>query len=91
MKTLKIDEVWKNAHVCFVQQRGNPQMQDLLYCSLMFLREAMKASFGHRPQSSSRIALELAADRGKRIRLYRRFEPTQLLPAKVPVNSRKRV
>jgi hypothetical protein len=27
----------------------------------MFMREAMIGSFGHRPKSSSRLALELAA------------------------------
>jgi hypothetical protein len=88
MKPPKIDAVWKYAHRCFISQRDNPQIQDLLYCSLMFLREAMKASFGHRPQSSSRIALELAAKRPMRLRLYRRTDTTKLLPAKLPLAGR---
>jgi hypothetical protein len=88
MKPPKIDAVWKNAHRCFVNQDGNPQIQDLLYCSLMFLREAMKASFGHRPQSSSRIALDLIAKRPMRLRLYRRTAPTNLLAAKLPLSRR---
>jgi hypothetical protein len=88
MKPPKIDAVWKYAHRCFLNQRDNPQIQDLLYCSLMFLREAMKASFGQRPQSSGRIALELAASRSKRLRLYQRLSPVNLVPAKLPLAGR---
>ena len=78
MKPPKIEAVWKYAHRCFLNQAGNPEIQDLLYCSLMFLREAMKASFGHRPQSSKRIALELIEKRSMRLRLYRCENKTSL-------------
>jgi hypothetical protein len=90
MKPPKIEAVWKDAHRCFLNQTGNPEIQDLLYCSLMFLREAMKASFGHRPQSSKRIALELIAKRSMRLRLYRSEKKTSL-PTISPPTSRNHV
>jgi hypothetical protein len=86
MKPQKIETIWRNAHLCFVSRRNEkPVIQDLLYCSLMFMREAMIGSFGHRPKSSSRLALELAAKRPARVRLYRRMSlpavPQIILPS----------
>jgi hypothetical protein len=71
MKYPKVDAVWKTVHRCAINPEHSPVIHDLLYCGVMFIREAMKASLGNRPQSSSRIALDLIAKRPKRLRLYR--------------------
>jgi hypothetical protein len=78
MNPAKIEAAWKSTERCFVNSSGNPVMQDLLYCGLAFLREAMKASFGDRPQSSNRIALQLAANRARRLRIYQRAHKKSL-------------
>ena len=89
MKKPKIDAVWKYAHRCFIAHRDDgPIIQDLLYCGVIFLSEAMKASFGNRPQSSSRIALDLVAKRSMRLRLYRDMKQPSLPKTILPSNSR---
>jgi hypothetical protein len=88
MKYPKVDAVWKTVHRCAINPEHSPVIQDLLYCGVMFVREAMKASFGNRPQSSSRIALDLAANRSKRLRLYRRMNQESLSPTTLPSSGR---
>jgi hypothetical protein len=56
----------------------SPVIQDLLYCGITFLSEALKASCGSRPQSSRRLGDDLAAKRSSRLRLYRRAGGTDL-------------
>jgi hypothetical protein len=88
MKYPKIDAVWKSVHLCAMNPAHSPVIQDLLYCGVMFLREATKASCGRRPNSSSRIALWLAAKRPMRLKLYRRMSQPNLPTVKLPSNSR---
>jgi hypothetical protein len=90
MKRPTIETVWKDAHRCFDDSRDNPVIHDLVYCGMIFLREAMKASSGHRPQSSRKIAIGLIAKRSNRLRLYRRMNRINL-PKHSPSTPRKHV
>ena len=92
MKTLDqaLTDNRKSLHRCFVHDDSNPLIQELLYCSLMFLAEATKAACGCRPQSSSKLALELIAKRPMRLRLYRSGKKTSL-PIISPPTTRNHV
>src|ERR1700744_4173493 len=66
--------VRKQIHGCFIHpdSEANAAIKDLIYCSTIFIAEATRAACGLRASSSKRVALELAAKRGMRIRLYKR-------------------
>jgi hypothetical protein len=83
MKPLKkrLYGVSVEAHVCF-GRINDPITRDLLYCALMFLDEVNKSLIGIRPRSSRTMALELAAKRAWRVRLYRKFR-------RVPIRNSK--
>jgi len=78
MKRPTIEAVWKDAGRCFDDSRKHPVIHDLVYCGMRFLREAMKASCGYRPQSSRKIAIGLIAKRSNRLRIYRRMNKISL-------------
>jgi hypothetical protein len=84
MKALddSLTETRKKAHRCFIHpdSLSNPAIRELIYCSIMFIAEATKAACGCRPQSSSRLAKELADTRNRRIRLYRGEAKRHKLP-----------
>ena len=51
---------------------GNPIVRDHIYCGKLFLHQAAKAAMGQRVRSSRALALELASQRARRLRLYRK-------------------
>ena len=82
----------KQIHGCFIHpdSEANATIKDLIYCSTVFIAEATRAACGLRASSSKRIALELAAGRGKRVRLYRQPKPIKLPPIQPLSNTRPR-
>lgn len=84
--------VRKQIHGCFIHQdsEANAAIKDLIYCGIVFIAEATRAACGLRAASSKRVALELAAKRGIRIRLYKRLEPIKLPPVQTFPNKRPR-
>jgi hypothetical protein len=80
---------WKSAGACMGHDDHTPITQDLLYCGIMFLKEATKAATGCRPQSSLRLAMELANKRSWRLRLYRRTSKKNAAKILLPVNGHR--
>ena len=54
----------------------NPIVRDNIYCGKLFLSEAAKAAMGQRVRSSRTLALELASQRARRLRFYRKIAPS---------------
>jgi hypothetical protein len=73
MKSLEksLHEILVAARVCLGHSR-NPMTSDHLYCAIMFLSQADRSAIGVRPRSSRTLAMELATQRAKRIRFYRK-------------------